>query len=283
MSFAEHPPSLLKSNEAWRALPILKWPGGKRSLINQIAPHVGEIRGTYYEPFLGGAALFLAMNPRRAVLSDLNEDLVRFYNQIKRSPEEVIRALRQIVPGEVSYYEERSRDISCRTPEAAARFFYVVSHAFNGIYRQNLKGQFNVPYGHRTRASWPPEGAIREMSLRLQRAEILPGDFQKVIESARKGDVIYFDPPYTVAHNNNGFIKYNAHIFSWKDQERLARAAVLLSKRGCRVLISNADHPAVRELYAEFAEFRIERNSVIAASGAARRRITESLFVNMER
>jgi DNA adenine methylase len=155
---------------------------------------------------------------------------------------------------------------------------YLTSLAFNGIYRVNLSGQFNVPYGYKTHLSPCDEVRIRESSISLKSAVITHQDFEPALHDARQGDLVYLDPPYTVAHGNNGFIKYNAKIFSWKDQLRLAAVARQLAGRGCTVLVSNADHSSIRELYQRFETKRLERNSVIAASEDFRSVVTECLF-----
>jgi len=142
----------------------------------------------------------------------------------------------------------------------------------------NLKGVFNVPYGYKTYLPTCDEDRILMASLALQGASIVVGDFQSSTKDASCGDAVYFDPPYTVAHSHNGFVKYNEHIFSWEDQCRLAEHAMRLSKRGCQVVISNADHPSIRELYANFNVVVIDRFSRIAASSEHRKQIQEVVF-----
>jgi DNA adenine methylase len=160
----------------------------------------------------------------------------------------------------------------------AARLIYLVTLAFNGIYRVNLKGEFNVPYGYKTHLNPCDEERIRKASKLLSRAVVLDQDFEEAVTRAKEDDLVYLDPPYTVAHGNNGFIKYNAKIFSWEDQIRLARAAKGLVAKGCTVIVSNADHSSIRRLYDGFTKILLERNSVIAASSDFRSRITESVF-----
>jgi DNA adenine methylase len=155
---------------------------------------------------------------------------------------------------------------------------YLCTLSFNGIYRQNLKGEFNVPYGYKTHLKHYDIDRLREASSQLQRREILYGDFESAVEDAQRGDLVYFDPPYTVAHGNNGFVKYNAKIFSWDDQKRLARTALRLKRLGCHVIVSNADHPSIRELYPGFEVHEIQRFSVMSASAEFRRPVRECLF-----
>jgi DNA adenine methylase len=258
--------------------PLLKWTGGKRALAPRIIEQIGEFDGRYFEPFLGGGALFFRLAPEHAILGDLNADLVNCYRQVKNRPEELARRLAQMENSEAAYY--RIRESSPRSDlSKAARMIYLATLAFNGIYRQNLKGKHNVPYGYKTHLDLPDRGLLLQYSQAMGKCRLRKGDFARTTRGARGGDVIYFDPPYTVAHNNNGFVKYNDKIFSWADQKRLAKLAGTLRNRGCKVLVSNADHPSIRALYPSFREIIIERNSVIAASPEYRKPITESLFV----
>jgi len=258
--------------------PLLKWPGGKSAIVPQILPFLPDRWSTYFEPFLGGGALFFNLLPSRAVIADTNEELINSYIQVRDRPDAVIRALRTHANTEADYYAVRAS--RPRTPvRRAARFLYLSTLSFNGIHRVNLRGQFNVPYGRKTHLEVCEEDRIAEASRSLQGVRILSNDFEEASRSARRGDLVYFDPPYTVAHANNGFIKYNERIFSWNDQIRLATHARKLADRGCSVLISNADHDSVRSLYAGFRAVRLSRFSRIAASSAHRREISEMLFV----
>lgn len=258
--------------------PLIKWPGGKRALVKHIVQFVPDIYGTYYEPFLGGGAVFFALQPRRAVLSDANPELINAYVQVRDAQEDLLRALRQLKNTEKDYYEIRQS--APTTPVCrASRMLYLTRLAFNGIHRVNRKGEFNVPYGHKTHLHPVDEAHLISTSAALRGVDLQVGDFEAVTRSAQKGDVLYFDPPYTVAHATNGFVKYNERIFSWADQERLAKHARELAERGCRVIVSNADHPSLRGLYADFSCHVVQRHSVISASGIHRRQITECIFV----
>ncbi|MGD0736208.1 MAG: Dam family site-specific DNA-(adenine-N6)-methyltransferase [Terracidiphilus sp.] len=262
-----------------KALPFLKWPGGKRELAAQIAGKLGSLNGRYYEPFLGGGAVFFHIAPRLGVLADLNEELVNCYTQVRNKPREVASKLARMKNSSEGYYQVRGTSPRSEVGRAA-RLIYLTTLSFNGIYRQNLKGEFNVPYGQKTHLELPDYAFLKRRSELLASAEMRAGDFEETTADATRGDVLYFDPPYTVAHNNNGFVKYNDRIFSWGDQERLAALAAKLQRRGCRVLVSNAEHQSIRRMYASFREVIIKRNSVIAASPAHRGAITESLFVS---
>jgi DNA adenine methylase len=257
--------------------PFLKWPGGKRRLLRAILPLIPARFGRYFEPFLGGGALFFALEPTRANLSDKNPELINAYAQVRERPEEVIRALRRLRNTEKDYYRVRSSSPPDELGRAA-QFIYLASLAFNGLYRVNLNGEFNVPYGHKTHLDPCDEHRIHETSRALRRAVVRDSDFERALRHAGEGDLAYLDPPYTVAHAHNGFVKYNAKIFSWEDQLRLARVAQGLAAKGCTVIVSNADHGSIRRLYGGFAVAKVERTSIIAASSDFRSRITECIF-----
>ena len=260
------------------ARPLIKWPGGKRALVTKLLPHLPKSFGTYYEPFFGGGALFFALAPQKAVLGDVNRELISCYRFDKDAPTELARSAKRFPNSEASYY--RVRGMEPRTDLGrAARLLYLTRLSFNGIHRVNLRGEFNVPYGYKTHLSPIDEDHLFQASAVLQGADLRVGDFESTTADARRNDVVYFDPPYTVAHGNNGFVKYNEKIFSWADQVRLAARARALANRGCHVLVSNADHPSIDHLYRGVRKVTIDRHSVIAAASEHRRRITESLFI----
>jgi DNA adenine methylase len=270
------------SQALMRSTPLIKWPGGKRALLDAIIPVLPNCPNRYYEPFLGGGALFFALQSPSAVLSDTNEELINLYVHVRDSPNELISLLKQYVNSEAAYYCIRA-DNPIAPIQRAARLLYLTTLSFNGIHRVNLKGQFNVPYGKKTHLPTCNVEKILSASRALSTSKIIVSDFEKATEEAGNGDLVYFDPPYTVAHAHNGFVKYNEKIFSWDDQVRLANHASTLLKRGCNVIVSNADHASVAELYEDFECLRIERHSVIAASNAYRRKITEVLYYKRPR
>jgi DNA adenine methylase len=258
---------------------LIKWAGGKRNVLKFILPLVPSSFNRYFEPFFGGGALFFALQPPEAYLSDKNADLIHAYSQIQNQPDAVIRKLSRLRNSERDYYRVRAskpRSDSAR----AARLIYLVTLAFNGIYRVNLKGQFNVPYGWKSHLPTCDPEHLKLCSKVLARAQIWHADFEAAIINAKERDLVYIDPPYTVAHENNGFVKYNAKIFSWEDQIRLAKVARELARRKCRVIVSNAHHRSILELYPGFKLRVIERESVIAASSMFRRPIQECIFFN---
>jgi DNA adenine methylase len=251
----------------------------KRRLVQFIFDLVPKQFGRYYEPFLGSGALFFALRPKRASLSDKHSDLITTYTQVRDDPQAIITELEKLRNTEKDYYAIRSATPK-RGAEKAARLIYLTTLSFNGIHRVNLKGEFNVPYGYKTHLRPCEAGKLREASKALKGARIKCQDFEEAVSGAQAGDLVYLDPPYTTAHANNGFLKYNAKISTWEDQKRLSEIAHELARRGCSVIVSNADHDSIRELYKDFRALEIDRFSVIAASRNFRRRITECAFYN---
>jgi DNA adenine methylase len=261
-------------------IPFLKWPGGKRWISNILAALIREkLDGVYYEPFLGGGSVFFALRPRQAVISDVNKDLINTYRVVRDRTPDVISRLKRLRVDQETFARMRAADLDDPV-RRAVRFLYLNRTAFGGIYRVNREGKFNVPFGGGERT---PEILWRE-SLLVQASNLLSGarirhsDFEPMMERAKRGDVVYCDPTYTVAHENNGFIRYNERNFSWTDQVRLANAAKRASMRGATVIVSNAEHVCIRKLYAD-GTFRVfERNSRVSSDINKRRAVRELLI-----
>jgi DNA adenine methylase len=262
-------------------LPFLKWPGGKRWAAPIIAPLVtASLTGTYYEPFLGGGAVFFHLRPKKAVLCDVNADLVETYQAVFRNPTGVLERLKRIRVNKRSYYETRA-EVPRGDLMRAARFLYLNRTAFGGIYRLNREGQFNVPYGGGKRKPnilWDDD-LITEAAEVLAGADIRCGDFEKVFNLVSTGDVVYCDPTYTVTHDQNCFIRYNETNFAWIDQQRLALAAIRAVERGATVLVSNAHHQSVRDLYPTAEALTLSRMSCVSRNPSKRRPVEEYLFI----
>lgn len=267
-----------KNNYQVKCLPMLKWAGGKRRLLKHLIPIIPENYTRYFEPFFGGGALFFATQPKNAMLSDTNRELIECYKYVKDSPQEVINRLRYMKNTKENYFEVRD-SVPVNGLERAARIIYLTTLSFNGIYRLNLKGEFNVPYGYKEHLNPCNEEKIMAVSKALKSAELNCCDFSESVVAARENDLIYFDPPYAISQGN-GFVKYNSKVFTWDDQMRLSYTARELVAKGCKVIISNADVPEIRELYTDFYCNVLERPSVIAASGEHRKKITECIFYN---
>jgi len=259
--------------------PFLKWAGGKRWLIHRYRHLFPDRCKLYIEPFLGSGAVFFHLCPRRALLGDANAELVNAYQHVRKSPERIARWLHRYQKRhcEEFYYERRSK--VPRSPfERAVRFLYLNRTCWNGLYRVNRLGEFNVPIGTKTVVEYQEE-FLKKVSDALATAQIVTADFESIIDRAGRGDLVYVDPPYTVAHNSNNFIKYNASLFSWDDQVRLCRVVRRAALRGASVVVSNADHESIRFLYAGFGvHHRVERASVLSGSPSHRRKTTEILI-----
>lgn len=258
--------------------PFMKWAGGKRWLADHAFLAKVEYSGRYIEPFLGGGAIFFHLNPKRSILSDLNSRLIEAYLAIRDDPHAVETFLKnhQRHHSHSYYYETRHKEFDSAA-ERAAHFIYLNRTCWNGLYRENLLGKFNAPIGTKSTIFDPTEDFV-EISTRLSTADIRCCDFEEVLAVAGDGDFVFCDPPYTVAHNLNGFIKYNQRIFSWEDQIRLQQAATQAAERGAKVCVTNADHPSLHELYRNSGHIRvIQRSSVISGSVKGRRPTSEIL------
>jgi len=257
-------------------LPFLRWAGGKQWLARIASNLIPTCTGAYYEPFLGAANIFLAIKPQFAVLADINEELITTYQAIKDDVETVIAELRCYHSNKCAYM--RARRNRPRVPaRIAARFIYLNKTAWNGLYRLNPQGQFNVPYGGKRNLVICPEERLRAVAKALRSITLISGDFETATASARYNDLVYFDPPYITSHANNGFVSYNAHLFDWDDQCRLAKHARTLVTRGAHVIMSNADHQPLLKLFQGFYYYRIERNSLIGGWKGTRGRRVEAL------
>lgn len=261
--------------------PFLKWPGGKRWAASKIAALVKTyLSRKYYEPFLGGAAVFFHLRPEQASLGDINADLVNVYRVVRDRPDEVQSALRQLSVSKRRYDSFRSSKPRSHL-DRAVRFLYLNRTCFGGIYRLNKSGLFNVPYGggQRTpRILWKTD-LLANASTALGDAELLTEDFGVALKRAGKGDVVYCDPAYTVAHDNNAFVRYNESNFSWEDQIRLAKLAQNAVARGAVVIVSNAHHKSIRSLYPTASRKVLHRTSLINPEATNRRAVSEYLLV----
>jgi DNA adenine methylase len=262
-------------------LPFLKWPGGKRWAASRIAALIHQrLKRKYFEPFLGGGAMFFHLRPQRALLSDINSDLVNTYIAVRDNCPDVLKALKRLRVTKSEYYRIREWE-PCDHVCRAARFLYLNRTAFGGMYRLSLTGKFNVPYGggQRTPEVLWERGLLAAAESTLQAAQIRTMDFEEAIDMARPGDVIYCDPTYTVAHDKNGFIRYNERNFSWEDQERLAKACRRARRRGSTVIVSNAHHDMIKKLYPKAAFTTLERASCISTDAQNRRIVHEYLIL----
>jgi DNA adenine methylase len=253
--------------------PFLKWAGGKRWLIsksNVVLPEKHEI-GRYFEPFLGGGAVFFHMQPADGCLSDVNPDLINSYIVVRDKWADLVDILLKYNKQHCPDFYYKMRATKPRNElQKAARFIYLNRTCWNGLYRVNKKGEFNVPIGTKTKVVLESDN-FQGLSLLLNKMDIGACDFEITIDKAREGDFIFVDPPYTVKHNENGFVKYNENIFSWEDQIRLSKSVMRAVERGVSVLLLNADHSSIKTLYKGNGKMiTLERASVIAGNADAR-------------
>ena len=256
--------------------PFLRWAGGKQWLSKRLSDIVPDEIGTYYEPFMGGASLFFALLPTPAVLSDINPRLVEAYQVLRDQPSQLIERLAALSNDKTTYYEVRARDYASPT-DRAAQFIYLNRTCWNGLHRVNQSGTFNVPFGNHGRAVFS-EGHLLEISCALRSTRLQTGDFADIVGGAQRGDFLYFDPPYTIPHTRNGFLRYNENLFTWHDQKRLGQSAVDLASRGCHVVVSNASYEPILEFYPGFDYHVVSRHSLLAADSEYRRATTEFLI-----
>ncbi len=260
--------------------PFIKWAGGKRWLLNDPSFGLPKFSGRYIEPFLGGGAVFFHLAPPDAILSDVNERLIDTYVSIRDEWRLVQANLAEFQQkhSKQFYYEERRREHSS-SHLRAAQFLYLNRTCFNGLYRENLKGEFNVPLGTKTQVMLLDDD-FEMASEMLSRADLRACDFESIVAEAMEGDLVFLDPPYTTAHNHNGFVKYNQKIFTWDDQKRLMEAIRHAKQRGAHVILTNADHESIHKLYVDLcAPTVVSRASVISGSANSRRGTTEVIFV----
>jgi len=231
--------------------PFLKWAGGKRQLLSALLRRAPERHEVYFEPFVGGGALFFALRPSRAVLADLNERLVRTYRGVRDDVDAVVDLLRTYRYDEAFFYAMRDRDIDVASDaEVAAWFIYLNRTAYNGLYRVNSRNRFNVPFGRYGEGLVIcDEGNLRACSALLRTVEVVVGDFETVAAGAREGDFVYLDPPYVPLSATSSFTSYTSGGFGHADQVRLRDVALRMKARGVHVVLSNSSAPAVRELY----------------------------------
>lgn len=251
--------------------PVIRWAGGKRQLLPQVLDAIGDVEGTYYEPFLGGGAVFLALEPKRAVLNDLNPALVNLYEVVRNDREALEQALDAAERTYNSLPDDEARRRAYLTArdafnspngrtgiEGAARFIFLNKCGYNGLYRENSKGGFNTPWGHKEAVSLYSEDDLWLVSEALKNARLLCGDFEDACIDAEPGDTVFFDSPY-----DRTFDTYIGGGFSEADHRRLAGLFDLLTERGVRCVLTNSDTPLMRELYGRYDVRTVEVKRMI--------------------
>ena len=256
-----------------QAKPILKWAGGKTQMLGELIPKVPASYGRYIEPFLGGGAMFFALQPENAVIADSNPELINMYRQVASHVEDVIKNLRTYENTSEMFYTVRSLEwTALPKAEAAARTIYLNRTCFNGLYRVNKQGRFNVPFGRYKNPKICDEEGLRAASEVLKKAEILCGDYILVLEHyAQPGDFVFLDPPYLPISEYSDFKRYTKEQFYEEDHIELAKMVTTLHERGCHILLTNSNHPLVHELYAPFTIEVIQTKRHISCNGSTRK------------
>ncbi|MDD4138478.1 MAG: DNA adenine methylase [Methanoregula sp.] len=271
--------------------PFIKWAGGKRQLLEELNKRLPSYWNTYYEPFVGGGALLASLENQgrlsRAVIADLNAELINLYRVVQDTPDALVAALsdEEFKNDEASYTFLKSKfNTLIGNPshgiERAALLIYLNKHGFNGLWRVNSKGKFNVPFGSHRKRSIPSESCILKFSALLGKVTILNADFEKAVKTARKGDFIYFDPPYQPVSKTASFTDYNSRGFRFEDQERLAHLFRKLSKKGIHLMLSNSKVAAIEELYDGFCIDTVDAKRFINCNGERRSGIQEIIVTN---
>ncbi len=256
-----------------QARPVLKWAGGKQQLLPQLLPRVPRTYGRYIEPFFGGGALFFALAPPNPVIADINPEIINLYNCLAQNAQDVIDAMAAHRYEEAYFYNVRAQNSEELPPiEAAARTLYLNRSCFNGLYRVNREGTFNVPFGRYDNPRLCDAEGLRAAGRALAGAEIICGDYREVLANhARSGDFIYLDPPYLPAGGYADFKRYTRAQFRESDHRDLAEEVRRLAAMGCQVLLSNAKHPLVWELYGDFRIEVVPARRNISSRAATRR------------
>jgi DNA adenine methylase len=271
-----------RRRDAAAPTPFIKWAGGKGQLLGPISASVPPAFARYVEPFLGGGAVFFHLRPEAALLSDLNSELIACYHAVQERVDELMAALDRHVYSAAHYYEVRAARPEDLSPiDRAARFIFLNKTGYNGLYRVNREGAFNVPFG---RYKKPPKLYDREnlqrASAALKRAVLRAQPYELSLAEAEAGDFVYLDPPYQPVSSTANFTSYTSLAFSEEDQRRLAEWFRRLDARGCPLMLSNSDTPLVRELYGAYRQVSLTANRAINSNPSRRRGATELLVMN---
>jgi len=273
------------------AQPFLKWAGGKRQLVPVIKKYIPRKYTQYHEPFVGAGAILFSLQPARSIINDTNPELINCYEVIRDYPNELLSLCvhHEKNNSKEYYYKLRSQDRYDKFQELspierAARIIYLNKTCFNGLFRVNSQGQFNVPYGDYVNPTIADPAIVNAVSafLNQRSVKICRGDFSEAVSTAKKGSFVYFDPPYHPISDTSSFTGYSMDGFGSHEQERLKLLCDNLSDRGCQVLISNSNAPLIRELYSDFRYeiVEVKASRAINSVGAKRGKVGELLIYN---
>lgn len=273
------------------ARPVLKWAGGKTQLLPEIATRVPETFFKYHEPFVGSGAVFFALSPEHATISDTNRNLVNLYTHIRDNTAQLHEALQTLqlefneLPGdEKSEYYYSKRVLFNSGPKGSighsALMVFLNKTGFNGMYRENPKGEFNIPFAKKRSVNLPTYEHLEACKVVLQNAEIFHAGFDSITDRVKSGDFVYFDPPYVPLNKTSSFTNYQAKGFSLRNHEQLAETVSILNKEGVKVLLSNSDTPEVRSIFKEFTIDTVYARRSINSKGSGRGVVAEVLVRN---
>lgn len=267
-----------------KIFPFVNWAGGKSQLLSQISAYFPKRHkdSRYIEPFVGGGIVFLTLGPDEAILGDSNEELINCYQVVRDDVETLVKLLSKHTHNREYYYRLRQQDPKVMDRVArAARLIYLNKTCFNGLYRVNASGQFNVPFGNRKAKIYDGEN-LRQISLLLKNARLAAQSYEKTLEEAQPSDFIYLDPPYYPLSKTANFAKYTSRPFGKEDQFRLAKEFKRLTDLRCKVMLSNSDTAFIRELYCDYYLKTVVARRYVNCSGSGRNAITELLIMNYE-
>ncbi len=252
--------------------PLLKWAGGKTQLLGEIVPKMPRVYRRYIEPFFGGGAVFFAVRPENGIIADSNSELINLYRSVAADVEGVIAQLRRYGNTEEVFYATRALDITkLSNVEAAARTLFLNRTCFNGLYRVNKSGDFNVPFGRYKNPKIIDEDALKSASALLSNTTIICGDYKAVLKgNAQTGDFIFLDPPYLPVSEYADFKRYTKEQFYEEDHVELAAEVKRLHELGCHVILTNSNHPLVHEQYRKFAVEVVQTKRYISCNGKGR-------------
>lgn len=276
--------------------PFLKWAGGKRQLLPEIVKYVPKMtsKHTYYEPFIGGGALLFELQRPKAVINDSNKELINCYKVIKDSLDELMEELSKdkYSNSETSYYEMRDLDRSTKKyeilseVEKAARILYLNKTCYNGLFRVNSQGQFNVPFGRYKNPNFLDDAVLRAVNkyLNSNNITLLNQDFEEAVKDAKRGDFVYFDPPYDPVSETASFTGYDVNGFNRDQQKRLKKVFEDLNERGCKVMLSNSCTDFIMDLYKDYQDtiIKVRATRSINSNALKRGRVDEVLVLNYE-
>ena len=266
------PPKPLTLMEAQRIRPVLKWAGGKTQLLPQLMASMPTTYEKYLEPFIGGGALFFNLAPERSVIGDTNSELINLYTCLVSSAGEISEVLNGMPVTSEDFYRVRGCDWQNDDPVvAAARTIYLNRLCFNGLYRVNKKGQFNVPFGNYKKPTFPTKEALLNAGKILSNATIVESDYANLLKKhASKGDLVFLDPPYVPIGKYSDFNRYGTKQFTGTNHEELAAEVRRLADLGCYVILTNSNHPSVHELFGDFEIQILKTRRNINSTGSDR-------------